>query len=416
MTKKLAINGGPKAAETLKVPQWPMIHEEDKQAVIDALDSGHWCRLYAGSRVEQFEREFAQYHEAKHAIAVSNGTLALELAMLACGIGPGDEVLVPAVTFIATASAVVTSAGAVPVFVDIDPETGCISPEGIEQAISSRTKGVVAVHLGGYPADFDSILPIVSRHNLVFIEDASHAHGTEWKGRKIGTFGDVGTFSFQESKSVTAGEGGIITTNDDDIAERALLIHNVGRAVGKPGYVHYVLASNYRMLEIQAALLSSKLGRYQREQVERKHRNGEILAQGLREIGGLEPQRQDERITQHGYYLFVTRYDSEQFGGLHRDRFADALRAEGVPCGNYGIPLYKQPAFKREKLAALLPESSKPWPDYENTVLPAAERFCAEEQILFPHQVLLSDPAQLEIMLDAVAKIKENVGELLAAQ
>jgi dTDP-4-amino-4,6-dideoxygalactose transaminase len=170
------------------------------------------------------------------------------------------------------------------------------------------------------------------------------------------------------------------------------------------------------MMEMQAALLSSKLRRYQRDQVEFKQRNGAILAQGLREIGGLEPLRQDERITQRGYYLFVARYDSEQFGGLHRDRFAEALRAEGVPCGNYGIPLYKQPAFKREKLAALLPESSKPWPDYESMNLPAAERFCAEEQILFPHQILLADSTELEIVLDAVAKIKDNVGELLTAQ
>jgi len=409
---KLAINGGPRAAEELDVPQWPMLDEEDKKAVLEVLESKRWCRIYPGSRVEEFEKAFAKYHDAKHGIAVSNGTVAIELALLACGIRPGDEVLVPAVTFIASASAIVTSTGAVPIFVDIDPETAAISPEGIKEAITDRTKGVVVVHHGGYPVDFDRILPIVAEHDLVLIEDCAHAHGTEWKGRKVGTFGNMGTFSFQESKSFTAGEGGIVITNDEETAERARLLHNIGRVVGRPGYEHHVLASNYRMLELQAALLLIQLRRYQQEQVKIKHENGEFLAQGLREIGGVEPLKRDERITQRGYYLFVTRYDSEQFGGVHRDRFVEALRAEGVPCGDYGMPLYKQPAFKRERVEPLLPESSKPWPDYESIYLPVAERFCAEEQITLPHQVLLADRSGIQTILDAVAKIKENVGEL----
>ncbi len=414
---KLAIHGGPRAAEKLEVPQWPMLDKRDKQALLEALESRRWCRIYPGSRVEEFERAFAQYHDAQHAIAVSNGTVALELALLACGIRPGDEVLVPAVTFIASASAIVTSVGAVPVFVDVEPDTVSISPRGIEEAITDRTKGVVAVHYGGYPVDFDRILPIVKQHGLVLIEDCAHAQGTEWKGRKVGAIGHMGGFSFQESKAFTAGEGGIVLTDDEEMAERARLLHNIGRVVGRPGYEHHALASNYRLSELHAALLLSQLRRYKREQVRLKHENGEFLAQGLREISGVEPLKRDERITQRGYYFFTIRYDSEQFDGLHRDRFVEALRSEGVPCSiGYGMPLYKQPAFRRERIEPFLAESSKPWPDYENLFLPVAERFCAEEQITLPHQVLLADRSGLQAILDAVAKIKENIGELSATE
>ncbi len=414
---QLAINGGPAAAEGLSVPRLPIVGEEERIAVLEALESGRWCRIFPGSRAEQFEEAFATFHDAKYAVSVSNGTVALELALLACGIRPGDEVLVSAVTFIASASAIVTSVGAVPVFVDIDPETAAISPEGIEQAITDRTRGIVAVHYGGYPVDFDRILPIVEEHDLRLIEDCAHAQSTEWKGRKVGAIGNAGGFSFQESKAFTAGEGGIVITNDEGTAEQARLYHNIGRVVGRPGYEHYVLASNFRLSELHAALLLVQLHRFDREQARAKHENGEFLAKGLQEIGGVSPLKRDERITQRGFYFFVARYDSEQFGGLHRDRFIEALRAEGVPCGvGYGMPLYKQPAFTREKIEPLLAESTKPWPDYENLYLPVSERFCAEEQITIPHQVLLADRSGMQAILDAVAKIKQNVGEVLAGE
>jgi dTDP-4-amino-4,6-dideoxygalactose transaminase len=410
---QLAIHGGPKAAESLRLPQWPTVEEEDKGAVLEVLESRQWCRAYPGSRAEAFERAFADYHGAQYGIAVSNGTAALELALLACGIEPGDEVLVPAVTFIASASAVVTSIGAVPVFVEIDPQTASISPDCVEEAISERTKGVVAVHYGGYPVDLDRLLPVVADHDLTLIEDCAHAQGTEWRGRRVGTFGDMGAFSFQESKAFTAGEGGIVLTNDEEIAERAQLLHNIGRTTDLRGYEHQVLASNYRLSELQAALLLPQLRRFQERQVGLKHENGELLAQGLRAIGGIEPLPRDERITQRGYYFFVMRYDREQFGGVHRDRFVEALRAEGVPCGTgYNIPLYRQPAFRRERIEPLLPECSKPWPDYEAMYLPIAEHFCAEEQVTLPHEVLLAERSGIRLILDAIAKIKENAREL----
>ncbi len=266
----LAINGGQKAAADILLPQWPEVDSTEENAVLRALRSHRWCRL-SGSEVEGFEQAFAEYHEAKHAIAVSNGTVALELALLACDIKPGDEVLVPAVTFIASASAIVTSVGAVPIFVDIDPGTVGIDPSSIEAAITLRTKAIIAVHYGGYPIDFDRILPIARKHGLRLIEDCAHAQGTEWHGRKVGAIGDVGAFSFQESKSFTAGEGGLVLTNDSNLAEKVRLYHNIGRVMGQPGYIHFALASNYRLSELQGALLRVQLERFKGRHCHLKH-------------------------------------------------------------------------------------------------------------------------------------------------
>lgn len=414
---ELAIKGGPRAAEALRLPEWPTVTEEDKQAVMDVLGSRRWCRLCPESKVEEFEKAFAQFHEAKYAVAVTNGTAALELALLACGIRPGDEVLVPALTFIASASAIVTGPKAVPVFVDSDPQTLAISPDAIEAAITPRTRGIVAVHYGGYPADLDRIAAIAKKHNLVLIEDCAHAQGTEWRGRKVGAIGTMGGFSFQESKAFTAGEGGIVITNDEQIAEHARLLHNIGRVVGKPGYDHQVLASNYRLSELHGALLLSQLRRFQREQVRARHDTGEYLAQELKKLGGVEPLKRDARITQRGYYFFIFRYDSSQFANVHRDTFVQALRAEGVPCGaGYGVPLYKLAAFRRERLEPLLPKCSLPWPDYEHLYLPVAERVCAEEQVTLPHQILLTGREGVDAIVRAIAKIKARAAELHTLQ
>jgi len=345
---KLALKGGLREAERLRelVPQWPIYDEEDEKAVVEVVRSRRWCRLYLGSKAEMFERMFAEYHQAKYGIAVANGTVALELALKTVGVGIGDEVIVPAVTFIATASAV-SEVGAIPVFADIDPETAAISAKSIEENITEKTKAVIGVHYAGYPINFDEILPIVKKHGLFLIEDCAHAHGSEWRGRKVGAIGHMGGFSLQESKTLTAGEGGIVLTNDDELAEKARLIHNIGRVLGKPGYMHYILSSNYRLSELQAGLLISQMRRL-REHVELKHETGEYLASKLKKIGGVEPLKRDDRVTKRGYYFFVIRYNSEEFYGLPKDKFVAALNAEGVPAGvGYGMPLYRQPAFKR---------------------------------------------------------------------
>jgi dTDP-4-amino-4,6-dideoxygalactose transaminase len=409
---KLALKGGSREAEELRelVPRWPIYDEEDERAVVDVVRSRRWCRLYSGSRAEMFERMFAEYHQAKYGIAVANGTVALELALKTVGVGIGDEVIVPAVTFIATASAV-SEVGAIPVFVDVDPETAAISAKSIEENVTEKTKAVIGVHYAGYPINFDEILPVVKKHDLFLIEDCAHAHGSEWRGRKVGAIGHMGGFSLQESKTLTAGEGGIVLTNDDGLAEKARLIHNIGRVLGKPGYMHYILSSNYRLSELQAGLLISQMRRL-REQVELKHETGEYLASKLKKIGGVEPLKRDERITKRGYYYFVVRYYSEEFQNVPKEKFVVALNAEGVPAGvGYGMPLYRQPAFKGENLKGVFPEGWKV-PNYEGLSLPGAEEYCMRE-VTLPHQILLGGREAADLIVAAVEKIKENVDELL---
>jgi len=409
---KLALKGGLREAERLRelVPQWPIYDEEDERAVVEVVRSRRWCRLYLGSRAEMFEKMFAEYHQAKYGIAVANGTVALELALKTVGVGIGDEVIVPAVTFIATASAV-SEVGAIPVFADIDPETAAISAKSIEENITEKTKAVIGVHYAGYPINFDEVLPLVEKHGLFLIEDCAHAHGSEWRGRKVGAIGHMGGFSLQESKTLTAGEGGIVLTNDDGLAEKARLIHNIGRVLGKPGYMHYILSSNYRLSELQAGLLISQMRRL-KEQVELKHETGEYLASKLKQIGGVEPLKRDDRVTKRGYYFFVIRYNSEEFYGLPKDRFVAALNAEGVPAGvGYGMPLYRQPAFKKENLKGIFPEDWK-IPNYENLNLPGAEEYCMRE-VTLPHQILLGGREAADLVVAAIEKIKKNVDELL---
>jgi len=417
---KLAIKGGRPEAEELRklIPPWPPLNDDIRSSIIRALEGRRWCRLYPGSLCERFEGEFARFHDAKYGVAVANGTVALELAFKTLGVSFGDEVVVPAVTFIATASAV-TEVGGIPIFADIDPETAAISPESLRATVEERidmgkrVKGVAVVHYGGYPVDLDAILKIASDHGLFVVEDCAHAHGSEWKRRKVGAIGDMGCFSFQETKSMTAGEGGIVITNRDDLIDKARLIHNIGRVVGKPGYIHYILSSNYRMTELQAAILLEVLKIYP-EQLKLKHEVGEYLASKLSRIGGVDPLRRDPRITMRGYYYFVIRYNPAEFEGLPKERFIEALRAEGVPASiGYGMPLYRQPAFTRERLVEAVPrELVERMPRYEEMYLPGAESFCKSE-IVLPHQVLLAGRDGADLIIAAVEKIKENARELL---
>jgi dTDP-4-amino-4,6-dideoxygalactose transaminase len=409
---KLAIKGGPAEARGLisKIPNWPMFDDEDKQALIKVLESRHWCRLFGASQADLFEKAFADYQDAGFGVAVSNGTVSLELCLKTLGVKPLDEVIVPAATFIATASAV-TEVGAIPIMVDIDPDTATMSSKALEQAITEKTRGVIVVHYGGYPANFDEILPIVRKNNVFLVEDAAHAHGTEWRGRKVGAIGDMGSFSFQESKSLAAGEGGIVLTDSNELFEKARLIHNIGRVLGRPGYEHYILSSNYRIGEFQAALLLSSLGRLP-GLIEVKNENGKYLASKLRKIGGIEPLKEDSRITKRGYYMFVMRYYAEEFGGLPRDSFLEAMQAEGVPVGKmYAIPLYKQPAFRKERLEGIIPMKNLAQ-DYENLYLPACEKHF-EQEVILEHQVLLAEKKSLDSIVASVEKIKQNIDEIL---
>src|SRR5438309_1138211 len=270
---QLALLGGPKTKRK-PFPAWPQYDENERRALNEVLESRLWWRT-EGAKTLEFERAFARYHGAKHGIAVTNGTAALEVVMAALKIGPGDEVIVPDSTFVATASAVLF-AGAMPVMVDVLPDTDCIDPDLVEAAITPRTKAIIAVHLGGHPADVDRLRKISARHSIPLVEDCAHAHSSEWRGRRVGTFDVAGTFSFQASKLMTAGEGGAIITNDDEVEHLARSVHDCGRMPGQWFYSHYIYGSNYRLSEWQGAVLNAQLGRLD-EQTARRHRNARLL-------------------------------------------------------------------------------------------------------------------------------------------
>jgi len=405
---KLAINGGPAAAQGFQVPQWPVVTSEDKIAVLDALESRHWC---LGPVARQFEQAMAKAHDAKHCICVTNGTTALQLALRAVGVRSGDEVICPAVSFIATVSAV-AEIGAIPVFADVDPCTAQIDAKHAESLITSRTTAILGVHYGGYPFDLDAFRRLCKKHKLALVEDCAHAQGSEWRGRKVGAIGDVSGMSLQQSKGLAVGEGGVVLTDSDSVYERGWLIHNIGRVAIQTGIGHHVLSSNYRMHEMEAALALSGLKRLPAE-VRLRHRNGEWLAEQLAAIPGVAPLKRDKRITQRGYYFFLIRYDSTQCDGLHRDRFLAALRAEGVPCGiGYQVPLYGNSAFDPENLDHVLAHVKSRRPNYRKLFLPAAERFCADEQVTLSHPVLMAKRSELRKIVSAIAKVRENLADV----
>jgi dTDP-4-amino-4,6-dideoxygalactose transaminase len=410
----LALNGGPAVAAGLRESSgtWPLAVDAEAQTLLrQVLESGHWGRLHPNSYAEQFEIAFSAFQQARHGIAVANGTVSLQLILRCLNIGFGDEVIVPALTFIATASAV-AEVGAIPIFVDVHPETLTIDPDAAAAAITPRTRAILGVHYGGYPIDFDRLLPLTVEHGIHLIEDAAHAQGTQWRGTGVGALGAFGSFSFQESKSLPSGEGGIILTNDDDLADRARLLHHIGRRMDRPDYMHYALASNYRLSEFQAALLLTQL-KHLPEQVRQRDQTGRALDAALEETGILLPQRRDQRVTQRGYYFAIYRYQEEKLDGVPRAAFLAALNAEGVPASSgYGIPVYRYPAFSAEALQRSPLRGVPDLPRYDQISLPVTERICDHEQITIPHPVLLAGTEVVTLIADSVAKIAAHRDEL----
>src|SRR5438105_4016249 len=289
----LALFGG-KPVRTRPFTPWPVFGKAEEDRLLRTLRSGRWGRL-DGTEVEEFESRFAAMHGCRHGVAVVNGTVSLRIALLAAGIRAEDEVIVPAYTFFSTASAVV-EANAVPVFADIDPNTFNLDPAAVEAAITARTRAIIPVHFAGLPADMDSILAIARRHDLTVIEDAAHAHGASYRGRPAGSLGHMASFSFQSSKNLTAGEGGIITTNDDALAEACRSIHNCGRVAGGVWYEHHVVSGNYRLGEFQGAILNCQIDRLE-QQTKTRDDNGKYLSSLLDNLPGIHMQKRPPEIT-----------------------------------------------------------------------------------------------------------------------
>lgn len=404
----LALSGGT-PVRTAPFPAWPIFGAADEKALTDVLHSGRW---FMADRLTTFEKDFAQYQEAEFGIAVSSGTTALQIALGAAGVGIGDEVIVPAYTFIATASAVALI-GAVPVFVDIEPGSYNIYPDAVAAAITERTRAVIAVHIAGRPADLDRLTALAQKHDIRLIEDAAQAHAAAWKGKRVGAIGDLGTFSFQASKNLNAGEGGFITSSKRDLAERAWSLHNCGRSRQGAWYEHALVGSNYRLSEFQAGLLLSQLESLD-EHTQRRTRNGQALGKLLDGIEGISPTEPDERITTHAYHLFIMRYSSAAFKGLSRNRFIEALQKEGIPCSSGYQPLYREAAFASH--FADYPLESPYFagkPDYSAVHCPVTERVCAEEAIWLTQNMLLGEESDMADIATAIKKIQTHANELL---
>jgi dTDP-4-amino-4,6-dideoxygalactose transaminase len=407
MPPQLALFGG-KPVRTRPFTSWPIFGREEENRLLRTLHSGKWGRLN-GSEVAEFEKRFAAMHSCAHGIAVVNGTVSLRLALMAAGLRAEDEVIVPPYTFFSTASAVI-EANMVPVFADIEPDTFNLDARAVEAAITPRTRAIIPVHFAGQPADMDAIMEVAGKAKLVVIEDAAHAHGASYRGRPAGSIGHLGSFSFQSSKNMTAGEGGIIVTNDNALAESCRSMHNCGRISGGVWYEHHRISGNYRLGEFQGAILNAQLDRLE-EQTATRDANGQRLAGQIARIPGLHPQKRTADCTRHSYHLFMLRINAEKFGAP-RAAVLEALQAEGIPCSaGYGFSLHHQPMFLRKAFGPFVPDASKEL-DYGATHCPNSDLLCAES-VWIEQSVLLGPGADMDEIAKAFEKVHDNSGALL---
>lgn len=410
-SSQLAVLGG-KPVRTASFPSWPIIGSEEENALTRVLKSGKWNRI-GGSAVDEFERRWASQLGAPHVLATSSGTSALVVALNALEVGPGDEVLLPPYTFVATLNAVLLQ-HALPVFVDTDRETFQMNARLIGTAASKRTRAIIPVHLGGIAADLDTTLSEARRLKLQVIEDACQSHLAEWRGRKVGTLGDLGCFSFQASKHLNSGEGGAVVGSDAELMGRCRSFHNQGRAVQNSGFAYARNGDNRRLTEFQGALLLAQLERLE-EQTRRREENARYLTSQLKQIAGLAPARLYEGCTRGAYHLYMFRYDPAQFGGLPRDRFIEAMRAEGIPCSSGYQPLNREPFLKAalESRAYRYIYSAKDLAELEErNRCPENDQLC-REAVWLSQNVLLGTKSDMDQIAEAARKIQRHASTLV---
>jgi dTDP-4-amino-4,6-dideoxygalactose transaminase len=406
---KPAILGGTPVRRT-DYPSWPVWDGHEREGLLAVLDAGGWWSGN-GNVAATFANDFAAYHGATYGLALTNGTHTLEAALAACDVGEGDEVIVPGMTFVASASAAL-AVNATPILVDVDPDTLCIDVAAAEAAITPRTRAIIAVHVAGAAADLDALVELCDRRDLALIEDCAHAHGTFWRGRGVGSWGDFGSFSMQRSKLMTAGEGGVLICNDTELRDRAWSYADCGRTKGEWFYHHARYGSNLRMTEWQGAVLSAQLERFP-EQNAIRNDNAVALNAALDEVPGLRAPRRDPRMDSQGNYCFVFHYDPVQFAGLALDGFERALAAEGIPMG-VSYPSLSDLALFREGNFGPRLRASAPAVDYASLHLPVAEH-AAASTVWLQHRLLLADREDVLDVARAAARIQAHAADIAAA-
>jgi dTDP-4-amino-4,6-dideoxygalactose transaminase len=410
---KLAITGG-QPVRKKRFDPWPVYTDAERTALEDVLTNRNWGgQPFPGKHGDAFGRKFAEFHTAKYGQCVNTGTVAIQAALVAVGIQPGDEVLVPAYTWEGTVGPVLLI-NAVPVFVDVDPETYCMDARRIEQAITPKTRAILPVHLGMRFADLDAIMSIAQKHNLRVVEDCAHVHGGMWKGKGAGSIGDLGTFSFQSSKLITCGEGGAVITNNLEYFERVQSYINAGRASVTDKFKQRLIGFNYRLGEFQAAVLGPQLERLPQQQKIRQA-NFDYFESRLRGTKGLGFLKPELRITRTAPYCYVLKYFAEQAKDIPRAAFVASLQLEGIPCdGLMYEPVYKSSLFPVK--ATDFPALS--WGRTELLDLRTkyrcrdAERAAYHEAIWFPHYLFLGSREDIDTIVEAIFKTLENIEEL----
>jgi len=424
-TLKPAILGG-SPVRNKPWPVWPMWNiETDEKNVIDVMRSGVWCR--AGVRedvsvVSEFEKKWAETIGSKRCLAVVNGTNALIISLKMLEIGGGDEVIVTPYTFIATISAIL-EAGAMPVFADVDPETFQIKPENIRKKITPRTRAILPVHILGLPCDMDPIMEIARQHNLLVVEDACQAWLAEYDNKKVGTIGNAGCFSFQNSKHLAIGEGGAIVSDDNEFMDKCHSYHDTGRRYGQMadlvGGVYVIRGNNLRMTEYQAAIGLNQLRRLD-EQTTLRNRNAAYLSSKLSAIPGILPYKLYPKVTRASFHLFPFRYKKEEFSHMTRQEFLRAIGAEGVRgsggySGNLNMMPYLDDTFRTKNYQLMYPAEMLNYERFiEQNRCPESERLCNEEAIWFSQNMLLGDYSDMDDIYNAIEKVHKNSARIKA--
>lgn len=413
---KPAILGGTKI-RTADWPEWPVFGKEEEDALDKVLRSKLWYRS-TGTEVTAWEQAYAKLTGAKACLATANGTSALLISLAALGVGAGDEVIVPPYTFIATVNAVL-ALNAIPVFVDVDRETFQIDATKIEAAITERTVALLPVHMGGSPADLDSILAIGRKRNIPVVEDACQAHLSEWRGRKVGTYGVTGCFSFQASKNLNSGEGGAVLSNDPALIEKCYAFHNNSHGRQSSGFssAYPLRGLNLRMTEFQGALLTAQMTRLEAQSKVRRD-NAAYLTSLLSEIPGTVPAKLYPGCTANSWHLYMFRYQPEKFSGLSRAKFLKALDAEGIPASTGYAPRLNQEPFLLNAMRSrgfqrfCKPEQIALWE--KNNHCPVNDQLC-EEAVWFFQSMLLTDHASMDQIAEAITRIRAHAGEVATA-